>query len=50
MVKGKISDIRLVPDDILFVPESGGLKALHAATTAAVSVASTGGSALMIYR
>jgi polysaccharide export outer membrane protein len=49
MVKGKIADIRMVPDDILFVPESGGLKAMHAATTAAVSVASTGGAALLIY-
>jgi polysaccharide export outer membrane protein len=50
MVKGKVADIRLIPDDILFVPESGGLKTLHAATTAAISVASTGGSALLIYR
>jgi polysaccharide export outer membrane protein len=49
MVKGKIADIRMVPDDILFVPESGGLKALHAATTAAISVASTGGAALLVY-
>ena len=49
MVKGKIADIRMVPDDILFVPESGGLKALHAATTAAVAVASTGGAALLVY-
>ncbi len=50
IAKGKIDDIRLVPDDILFVPESGGLKALHAGTQAAVAVASTGGSALLIYR
>jgi protein involved in polysaccharide export with SLBB domain len=50
MVQGRIADIRLIPDDILFVPESGGLKALHASTSAAVSVLSTGGSALMIYR
>jgi len=50
MVKGKIADIRMVPDDILFVPESGGLKAMHAATTAAIAVASTGGAALLIYR
>jgi polysaccharide export outer membrane protein len=50
MVKGVIADIRLVPDDILYVPESGGLKALHASTAAAVQVATAGGSALMIYR
>lgn len=50
IAKGKIPDIRLLPDDILFVPESGSLKALHASMQAAVSVASTGGSALLIYR
>ena len=49
MVKGKLVDIRMVPDDILFVPESGGLKALHAATTSAIAVASTGGAALLVY-
>ena len=49
MVKGQIADIRLMPDDILFVPESGGLKALHASTTAAIEVATTGGQAMMIY-
>jgi polysaccharide export outer membrane protein len=49
MVKGRIPDIKLIADDILFVPESGGLKALHASTTAAVQMVSSGGSALMIY-
>jgi polysaccharide export outer membrane protein len=50
MSKGKVDDIRLIPDDIVFVPESTTLKALHATTSAAVAVASTGGSALVIYR
>ncbi len=50
MARGKVDDMRLIPDDILFVPESSALKAIHASTTAAVAVASTGGSALLIYR
>jgi polysaccharide biosynthesis/export protein len=50
IIKGKVTDVRLQADDILFIPESGGLKALHASTQAAVAVASTGGSALLIYR
>jgi polysaccharide export outer membrane protein len=49
MTKGRLPDIQLVPDDIIVVPESGGLKALHASTTAAVQIATTGGSAMMIY-
>jgi polysaccharide biosynthesis/export protein len=49
MARGKIDDMRLIPDDILFVPESTALKAIHASTTAAVEVAATGGSALLIY-
>ena len=43
MVKGQIADMRLKPDDILFVPESAGLKALHTAVNAAVQVAYNGG-------
>jgi polysaccharide export outer membrane protein len=50
MVKGQIADVRLVPDDIVFVPESGSLKALHASSTAAMSIATGGATALMIYR
>lgn len=49
MVKGQIADIRLKPDDILYVPESGSLKAMHTTVNSAVSVATMGGSALMIY-
>jgi polysaccharide export outer membrane protein len=49
MVKGQIADMRLEPDDILFVPESGGLKAMRTSINAAVQVATYGGSALMIY-
>ncbi|HXW14550.1 MAG TPA: polysaccharide biosynthesis/export family protein [Terriglobia bacterium] len=50
MVKGQIADIRLMPDDILFVPESGGLKALHTSTQAAVQLATAGGETMLIYR
>ena len=50
MVKGHIADIPLIPDDILFVPESGGLKALHTSTQAVIQVATTGGEAIMVYR
>ncbi len=49
MVKGQTEDIRMKADDILFVPESTGLKALHASVAATESVATSGGAALMIY-
>jgi polysaccharide export outer membrane protein len=50
MVKGQMADIRLQPDDILVVPESAGLKALRTTINSAVGLATTGGSALLIYR
>lgn len=50
IVKGKMADIRLKPDDILFVPESGRTKALRAAATAATTVVTNGSTALLIYR
>ena len=50
MTKGRIPDIPLVADDIIVVPESGKLKALHASTSAAVQMVTAGGSAMMIYR
>ena len=50
IVKGKIADIRLKPDDILFVPESGRTKALRAAAAAASSIVTNGTTALLIYR
>ena len=49
MVKGQIADMRLQPDDILYVPESGGLKALRTTANAAVQVATMAGTSLMIY-
>jgi polysaccharide biosynthesis/export protein len=49
MVKGRTADIRLQPDDILFVPESAGLKAMRTSMNAAVSVATYGATSLMIY-
>lgn len=50
MVKGEVADVRLKPDDILFIPESAGLKAWHTSVNSAVQVATYGGSALMVYR
>jgi polysaccharide biosynthesis/export protein len=49
MVKGELADMRLNPDDILYVPESASLKAWHTSVSSAVSIATYGGSALMIY-
>ncbi len=49
MVKGDIPDVRMIADDILFVPESTRLKAWHASVNSAVSVVTTGGAALMVY-
>ncbi|MGA2982883.1 MAG: polysaccharide biosynthesis/export family protein [Terriglobia bacterium] len=50
MLKGQIADVRLMPDDILYVPESASLKAWHTSVNSAVSIATYGGSALLIYR
>ena len=49
MVKGQIADIRLKPDDILYVPESGRIKAMRTSVNAAVGMVVTSGPALMIY-
>lgn len=49
MVKGEVADMRLQPDDIIFVPESTKLKAWRASVNSAVQVATYGGSALIIY-
>jgi polysaccharide biosynthesis/export protein len=50
MVKGQTEDIRMKADDILFVPESTALKAVHASVTSAEAAVTEGGAALMIYR
>lgn len=49
IVKGESVDLRLKPDDILFVPESAGIKAWRTTVSSAVTVATEGGAALMIY-
>ncbi len=49
MVKGQIADVQLRPDDILYVPESGRLKAWHTTVNSVVGVATTAGPALAIY-
>jgi polysaccharide biosynthesis/export protein len=49
MVKGQIADIRLIPDDILYVPESTRVKALHQTAATALQVATYTGSSLIIY-
>lgn len=49
MVKGKIADVRLKPDDILFVPESAAIKAWHTSVSTAVSVAAYTAPGLVIY-
>ncbi len=50
MMKGQVADVRLQPDDILYVPESASLKAWRTTINSAVSVASSGATGLMIYR
>ncbi len=50
MVKGLIVDIGLKPDDILYVPESGRIKALRTSVNAAVTMVTSTGGALIIYR
>lgn len=50
MVKGQIADIKLMPDDILYVPESRSLKAWHTSVNTMTSIATSGGTMLMIYR
>jgi polysaccharide export outer membrane protein len=49
IVKGKIADVKLKPDDILYVPESTKAKALRTSVSSAVGIATGGGEALMIY-
>jgi len=49
MVKGEIADMKLQPDDILYVPESAALRAWRTTTAAVVSMATMAGTSLMIY-
>jgi polysaccharide export outer membrane protein len=46
---GQVADLRLQADDILYVPESAGIKAWRTAVNSTVQAATTGGTALMIY-
>jgi len=49
IVSGQTADMRLKADDILFVPESRGLKAWHTSVNSAVSMVTMVGTALMVY-
>ena len=49
MVKGQIADMLLKPDDILYVPESGRLKAMRTTVNSLVAAATNSGPALAIY-
>jgi polysaccharide export outer membrane protein len=49
MVKGQVADLSLKPDDIVFVPDSLGLKALHATAQGVVQSVAMSASALVIY-
>jgi len=50
MVKGQIADVRLMPDDILYVPESSKLKAWRTSVNSAVQMTTMmAGEGLMIY-
>jgi polysaccharide export outer membrane protein len=49
MVRGEVADQKLQPDDILFVPESAGLKAWRTAVNSTIQATTGAGAALMIY-
>lgn len=49
MVKGQIADVQLKPDDILYVPESGRVKAMHTTLNSVVAVATAAGPGLAVY-
>jgi polysaccharide export outer membrane protein len=50
MVKGHIADIRLRADDIVFVPESGRIKAMRTATMMMTTSVTAAAGTMMIYR
>ena len=49
MAKGKIADMKMLPDDILYVPESARLKATRTTLNTAVSMASLTATDMIIY-
>jgi polysaccharide export outer membrane protein len=49
MLHGQVADVKLQPDDILYVPESGGLKAMRQALTTGIGAGSTIATGLIIY-
>lgn len=49
MVKGQIADMRMQPDDILYVPESGSLKVMRTSFNTAVSMVGMIGTDMVIY-
>jgi polysaccharide export outer membrane protein len=49
IVKGQVADIRMKADDILFVPESGRIKAMRTTIAALVATGTNVGGAMAIY-
>jgi polysaccharide export outer membrane protein len=49
MVKGQIADIRLKPDDILYVPVSAGRQALNTGINSTINAVTGASGALLIY-
>jgi hypothetical protein len=49
MVKGQIADLRLKPDDILYVPESTRAKVTHTTVNSLVTSVGMAGGYLAIY-
>ena len=49
MVKGQVADVKMKPDDILYVPESNAIKAWHTSINAMVSSAALAAPGLIIY-
>jgi len=49
MLRGKLADVQMQAEDILYVPESGGLKAMRQALTTGIGAGSTIATGLIIY-
>ena len=49
MLSGQVADLKLQPNDILFVPESGKAKFMRGASASAFSIAAQAGTSLLIY-
>jgi polysaccharide export outer membrane protein len=49
MLRGKLADLQMQAEDILYVPESGGLKAMRQALTTGIGAGSAIATGLIIY-